>query len=315
MISESPRKVTKAAGGTPERQRRDIITVRIPDKDLRGATTPLDRTIMDPSQIKDYVRRLRTEMKGRRDFSEGALHWTDQARVLREGYERGDFKPAEYDQIVGALIAEKEYYGEIDVLTETYNRRAFLQRAKEVFSAAEREGTTVSLAILDLDRFKPINDTYGHDTGDAVLQQAAGVLQSDKRTEDVLARWGGEEFVLLLPKTTKEEAAILIQRIVQGMPEAVEEALSEMGIRIDQSVTVSVGLVDTNHTTDPDDLFKAADSALYAAKSLGRNRAASLTREPDESLSFTDLTSGDKYKERTEIVDNQEVRHYDKIEE
>ncbi len=297
----------------PGGKRGPTITARIPQHEMRGATTAVDRQILTPLQAKDYVHRLRTEMKGRRDFKESAQHWTGQFKVLREAYDREEIKPAEFDLLMGAIIAENEYYGEIDVLTETYNRRAFLQRAREVFANSATVGEPVAFAIIDLDRFKRINDVYGHTTGDAVLQQAAGFLRTFKREEDILGRWGGEEFVLLLPGTTQAEAAVMLERLTANMPGAVEESLDEMGFSIDQKVTMSTGISDTRVASDPDDLFKITDSALYAAKEIGRNRTAIPGGEIDGSPTYIDTSTGDVYKERIEIVDGAEVRHYDKI--
>jgi len=157
-----------------------------------------------------------------------------------------------------------------DGLTGLYNRRYFQEALERELSRADRGGGHLALLLLDIDHFKLLNDTYGHAMGDAVLKKMATVLHETLRKGDVLARFGGEEFVVLLPQSTYEGAQEFAQRVWK----AVGSARIHPGGR-GHRVTVSVGWA-----LLPDDadnagaLIEAADRALYHAKESGRDRVA-----------------------------------------
>ena len=133
-------------------------------------------------------------------------------------------------------------------------------------SAARRHGHPLSIAILDLDHFKRINDTHGHKTGDAVLVGSAQALRSHLRAEDQLGRLGGEEFLILLPDTDADAAGHAAEKL------RVELAAAPTPV----PVTVSIGLA-TWDGEAPEDLLHRADEALYAAKDAGRDRVMAAT--------------------------------------
>lgn len=155
-----------------------------------------------------------------------------------------------------------------DGLTGVYVRRYFLERLKEELSRANISGSTLSYILLDVDKFKNINDTYGHIVGDAVLKGIAGILSQSLRSIDMCARFGGEEFCLMLPETTKEQAFAVAERIRLRVEEAKIMAYNES-----LACTISIGIA-----SYPDDaeqanaLIDKADKALYRAKAQGRNR-------------------------------------------
>lgn len=155
-----------------------------------------------------------------------------------------------------------------DGLTGVYVRRYFLKRLKEELSRAKINGSTLSYILLDVDEFKNINDTYGHIAGDAALKWIAGILSASLRSIDMCARFGGEEFCLMLPETTKEQAFAVSQRIRLRVEEAKIMAYNES-----IACTISIGIA-----SYPDDaeqinaLIDKADKALYRAKAKGRNR-------------------------------------------
>lgn len=155
-----------------------------------------------------------------------------------------------------------------DGLTGVYVRRYFLERLKEELSRANISGSTLSYILLDVDRFKNINDTYGHIVGDAVLKGIAGILSQSLRSIDMCARFGGEEFCLMLPETTKEQAFVVAERIRLRVEEAKIMAYNE-----NLTCTISIGVA-----SYPDDagqinaLIDKADKALYRAKAQGRNQ-------------------------------------------
>jgi diguanylate cyclase (GGDEF)-like protein len=170
------------------------------------------------------------------------------------------------------LARQAELLGQwaaVDPLTELFNRRYFRQRLQEEFQRARRYNLPLSLLLLDLDDFKRVNDTYGHSTGDAVLRAMADVLRRNVRTFDLCCRYGGEEFVLVLPGSDAADALSTADRVrlavaAQRLPSRAGDA----PIR----VTVSVGAVTLGSTETVDDLIEAADRALYQAKQGGKNQ-------------------------------------------
>ncbi|ARS53008.1 hypothetical protein B9G99_09025 [Kushneria konosiri] len=160
-----------------------------------------------------------------------------------------------------------KHLSETDQLTGLSNRRG-LQSALKRQKALYRPGQVLSMIIIDLDHFKAINDRLGHDAGDAVLRQFSQHLIAITRCQDMAVRWGGEEFLILLPDTPVEKAALLAERLrarVEGTPFALEpKALN---------ITISLGVAVTPaNTCDFDSVLQNADEALYKAKREGRNR-------------------------------------------
>lgn len=155
-----------------------------------------------------------------------------------------------------------------DALTGIANRLAYEERAEIEFERAKRYATPLSLAILDLDRFKLINDSFGHKAGDKLLKTIALICQHRVRKTDFFARYGGEEFVLLLPETTLPVAVDVCEQLRQQVQAATfryKEALVP--------VTVSIGVASLDRAGDTlESLFERADKALYGAKDFGRNR-------------------------------------------
>jgi diguanylate cyclase (GGDEF)-like protein len=157
-----------------------------------------------------------------------------------------------------------------DPLTNLYNRRFFEQRAREEIERSIRHHVPVTLLMLDVDHFKRINDTYGHQTGDRVLQSVAHHLKESVRESDICARYGGEEFILLLPSTPGRNAMFLADRLRRGLGDLMHTGL---GLPSHESVTVSGGLATCpRDATDVQGLIRRADAALYEAKNGGRDR-------------------------------------------
>jgi two-component system cell cycle response regulator len=165
--------------------------------------------------------------------------------------------------------------GITDFLTGWHNRRYLQQRLKEELARAQRHAGTMSCLMIDIDRFKSINDGYGHLAGDAALREIAHRVEAQIRSMDTAARFGGDELAILLPDATAAEAARLAERIREVVA-AVPFVLTP---QIERSLTVSVGVASIapgRHETDlkavADRLLADADAALYRAKALGRNR-------------------------------------------
>ncbi len=166
-----------------------------------------------------------------------------------------------------------------DMLTGALNRRAFLEQGEAALARSARHGQTLSLAMLDLDHFKALNDTYGHAAGDLALQAFATTCRESLRPYDLFARIGGEEFVVLLVDSRPEEAWAILERLRQAVAAIELEADGET-IRF----TVSLGLAVLSADGSLDAGLGQADRALYRAKHSGRNRICgpeSLVQAPD----------------------------------
>ncbi|HEV7456118.1 MAG TPA: GGDEF domain-containing protein [Roseococcus sp.] len=172
----------------------------------------------------------------------------------------------ERNALAGQLAAAARH----DPLTGLPNRTGFAEEVARALARAAREGGPVAAAMLDLDRFKRINDGWGHAAGDAVLRGAAEALRQAMRPDDVLARMGGEEFALLLPGLDAEAALPVIERLRA----AVEQAVPHPGGGAER-VTLSAGVatMEAPHAEALEAALRSADGALYAAKAAGRNRA------------------------------------------
>jgi diguanylate cyclase (GGDEF)-like protein len=170
------------------------------------------------------------------------------------------------------LIDELRISSTTDYLTGLMNRRAFIEAAQSQLASAHRHGSPLSLIMFDIDHFKDVNDKYGHDVGDAVLIALAALARDEFRVEDIVCRYGGEEFAVLAPHSDREDAASLTERVRMAI-EAMRVPLAGGGL---VSVTASFGIVVAPAETNVglNALVHAADEALYRAKADGRNRVA-----------------------------------------
>lgn len=156
----------------------------------------------------------------------------------------------------------------VDDLTDVNNRRQFLKLASNEISRSKRYSNIFSILMMDIDNFKDINDNYGHIAGDKVLQALAHTCQSLIRPNDVLARFGGDEFVILLPMTSSEEAGDMAERIRQQLM-----GVTITGDHYKTGFTVSIGVASyTENVVSLDQVLLNADLALYEAKKHGRNK-------------------------------------------
>jgi diguanylate cyclase (GGDEF)-like protein len=165
--------------------------------------------------------------------------------------------------------ARLEQLSVVDELTGLYNYRYLHSRLAEEYKRAERYHEPLACAMIDVDHFKRVNDTHGHDVGDAVLREVGTRLKTGLREIDVVARYGGEEFMLVLPGTHSPGAIVVADRLWR----AVSEAPITVG-KASLHVTVSIGIAcyPSRDVNSKDELLKAADVALYQAKSEGRDR-------------------------------------------
>ena len=155
-----------------------------------------------------------------------------------------------------------------DTLTEIHNRRSLEISLKEEIERHKRYGHPLSMIMFDIDYFKRVNDTYGHQCGDFILKQIAETIENNLRSHDIFARYGGEEFCCLLPETSIEQAANLAERFRQKIS---QKPYRYQDTNID--VTISLGVSTLNEETiTAEMLLKKADTGLYAAKDAGRDR-------------------------------------------
>ncbi|MDB5574464.1 MAG: hypothetical protein JWR79_1621, partial [Tardiphaga sp.] len=170
------------------------------------------------------------------------------------------------NELKGAY-ARIETLAQTDELTGALNRRAILQLLDQEISQTQRTGQLCSVAMIDVDFFKKINDAFGHPIGDDVLRSFSITLFANIRNGDRLGRYGGEEFLLVLPHTAGDEALRILDRLRLIVAESDWSAVSP-----DLQVTISAGVATLRATDDSDTILTRADRALYSAKNAGRNQ-------------------------------------------
>ena len=180
----------------------------------------------------------------------------DRIRILRKEKEELALSQARYRQ---ASLT--------DGLTGLFNRRYFEDTLERAVLQAERYHRSLSLLMMDVDDFKQFNDAHGHQAGDEVLERLADLMRTSARQTDAPCRYGGEEFVLLMPETALEEASGVAERLRTEFGSAVP---GEAGAP--EGTTISIGVAERVSGEEPGELVRRADAALYRAKSLGKNR-------------------------------------------
>lgn len=166
-----------------------------------------------------------------------------------------------------AVVAELEIASTTDHLTGLYNRRFMMQQLEREYVRFQRYERPFSIMIADLDHFKAINDTYGHDLGDIVLKEVAALMKNTLRRQDFLARWGGEEFLILMPETTSVTALMLAERLrTLIMSHAIGNGEAQVYI------TMTFGMAEYRKGLSLEETIKCADNGLYLGKQNGRNR-------------------------------------------
>ena len=203
---------------------------------------------------------------------------TDEPIHLREGGIPGERRLAKAFNAASGAFLQVEARATHDRLTGIPNRETLLAMLSSEIERAARHYKPLSVAFIDIDRFKPINDTYGHNAGDAVLRQVARLVANAVRVSDTFGRYGGEEFMLILPETLPEDA----HRLAEELRHLVEHESLRIAGNQSVNATISIGIAGGRGSElQIDMLVDRADAAMYAAKSLGRNRTY-IFRDVDE---------------------------------
>ncbi len=216
------------------------------------------RALEASEQVLDNQRRIKNintklELERTRAQIQHVQQKADQEKVLRQEFER---------------------LAMLDPLTGIQNRRSLEVELIREFARTERSGHGFCLAMIDIDHFKKVNDTYGHPFGDTVIRELVKVMLEQARVMDVVARYGGEEFMLLLPETNLQDAALVCERLRLAVEHHHWSVLAQ-----DLQLTISVGISDSLEVKTIETLIHLADSRLYAAKQTGRNLVNSHARE------------------------------------
>lgn len=162
-----------------------------------------------------------------------------------------------------------------DPLTDIYNRRYFNDVSKNIIALGKRKKDPLSIIMVDIDKFKNINDTYGHNVGDEVIKFLANKLVDNTRESDIVSRFGGEEFAVVLPNTNKEDAYLIAKKMRKDIEDSCLEQCCDINKEVNLiKFTISLGVDEFNYESDVmiDSLLNRADKALYEAKSTGRNK-------------------------------------------
>lgn len=263
-LDETPRDISFC---TYTIQQRDPLIVPDATKDVRFAANPL--VLGDPG-IRSYAG---IPLRTADGYNIGSLCAIDTKEREFSASELAMLD--KFAQIVVADLELRRIAGK-DQLTGALTRRGFIERVSQEIERHNRYNRPASLAMIDIDHFKAINDTHGHATGDAVLREVSRLLRVEARPNDLLGRLGGEEFGMLMPETDARAAYFAAERFRECIAAATIEP--EPGLRI--KVTASFGIAELIPTfTDPESWFAATDVLLYAAKRRGRNRTIGLFDE------------------------------------
>lgn len=232
-----------------------------PNGEALGTLCVLDRTprALDPEQleaVRALGRLVVSQFEMRRSIERLETNVIESERYV--------VQLEEYQRSIEQAQVKLESKSTTDGLTGLKNRRAFDVRLDEEFARAHRSELPMALALIDVDKFKPYNDSFGHPAGDEVLRSLSAILRESARPYDFVARYGGEEFVAILPGTSHDGALVIAERIRRSVQRAVWP---------NRPITVSIGIaISDAGTVTPSGLLKRADKALYLAKETGRNR-------------------------------------------
>ena len=255
-----------------EQELTEVITILQDAAKLSvGSSAQFHAQVIESSDRFNRIAELENirELRKRMNDEVGTLR-----RAVVEKQQKDDAAYAQMSTRVETLqkkLAEMEVEATLDPLTKVGNRRRFQTSLSRMFAAAQQSGTTLSLAMIDVDHFKVVNDTHGHPIGDRVLVCVAQWIAQAIRQSDVVARYGGEEFAVLIPGATASEVEGRFKQLLLDVAGSAFE-YDVLGRKEKVRFTISCGLVDIEASDTEETLVKRADEALYEAKKKGRNR-------------------------------------------
>lgn len=250
-------------------------------KDVPGLYALKDDLITKQSRVLEYSKMGEDHLLNTKYIPELDLYLVVEAKLLH--FTEGLLETF-YFNLIGSLLVtilitllilitirkyhrELEYLASNDTLTNLLNRRSFDKKFQQFFLLQKRHFTPISLLFFDLDNFKHINDTLGHQCGDKVLKRIAEILKQNVRQTDLIARWGGEEFIVAFIDCEQEKSSAISEKLRRQIEE--DEFLHQITA---QSVTASFGLINVGPDDSIDTLMRRVDEALYKAKSSGKNK-------------------------------------------
>lgn len=278
LFTEAGMSVVEACSGA---EALDFLATDRPDLVVLGRTLPdmdgLDLLPRLKSGELDFVPVLVASHRG---------ETAERVRGLQLGaddYIPRPCDPAEFLARAKALLRTKQAHDRIrklqitleqmvvsDPLTGLHNRRYLMDRMQQEMQRSDRHGEPLALAMIDLDAFKPINDQFGHVLGDKVLRAVGSAISKSVRVSDIAARYGGDEFAVILPQTPAEGAMRVCERLLRNISEVILQDETGKTFRITASLGLAYYPADDVET--PEDLVHSADGALYGAKRSGKNR-------------------------------------------
>lgn len=214
-----------------------------------------------------YIQNNNPEINGQFNFSEEMLDEIQKnIEEIISNFPVPEDNKLDVIKKINFMYSQTRYLSLTDALTGLYNRRHFNAELEREFMRSKRYGGNLCIAIIDIDFFKKINDTYGHLCGDYVLKEVAYLILENFRKTDMVFRYGGEEFVVLMTETSLENSLIPLERLRKTIE---NNNFIFKGEKI--KVTISIG-AETNHTESTEEFLNNADKALYQAKQNGRNQ-------------------------------------------
>lgn len=284
--------------------------------------------------FKDVVQRVKdieANEQGNPRYLELWHYAKAQMTALDKAVQAGKITHEQRDEHLAVLMADSMLQSETDKVTGLLSKRAILAKTSQEIAGATRGKSPLTAAMCDLDKFKLLNDRYGHPVGDKVLEVLGKYLVNRLRLTDSIGRYGGEEVLIVLRDTDLTKAGELLSEVLRDMPNALKTMLLAEGIDIPEPITMSVGIMNltedskanvrkrrgkTNKERDAllsnarDSLIKGADLSLYTAKGLGRNRVVQQTGEFEGNPIFTVLSTKKQYiKKQIETPEGREIQY------
>lgn len=259
--------------------------------------------ILEARELIDGAIETRSRFEGNEQFEKTALEEEIQVNDLINLYNERELTQKQLAEIIAIRMAELKLSAVFDSMTGMYTNRAGLERGEELVSLADRDGKPLSVLMIDLDWFKATDDDLGHQAGDRVLGISASHIKRVKRRYDAGVRYGGDEFLVLLPETDMEKAKLLAIRLKKDDAASISTMAELQGIKLPREITFSIGVAelpslpikDKKNPTlnDPSNrlkaLIKSADSGLLQAKRHGKDRIVVTSLDSTGQPQFADV--------------------------